>query len=145
MGKIEGVEVAGIAHQFLVGPHLREPPIDQYRDTVGPAYRVVAMRGEHDDLLLTKLSEQPEDLSFAYRIETGARLIKHQERRIVVEQTREGQPLPLTAREVGRPTESRPHDGVDAIGECIDDLYQSCQAQGVADAFPRSRLTRSSA
>src|SRR5262245_14158435 len=100
------------------------------------------MRGKHDDLLPAQRGQQRKDLALADRVETGARLIKHHQWRVVVEQAREREALPLATGEVGDPTEACAHHGIDAVRELLDDLKQAREAQRIVDALLLSRYAR---
>ena len=55
------------------------------------------MRREDDDLLVSHRQQQIEDLSFADRVQAGAGFVEDDQRRVMIEQARERQPLPLPA------------------------------------------------
>src|SRR5436853_7378887 len=93
----ERPEVPRVALQFLVRADFSDPAVDQDHDHVGLANRVVAMRREDDDLLVSHRQQQIEDLSFADRVQAGAGFVEDDQRRVMIEQARERQPLPLPA------------------------------------------------
>jgi len=74
--KKERPVLAGVLLKFLVRTNLSNVTIDQHHNRTRSTNRVVAVCGEDDDLLVSKGSQQLEDLAFAYRVEARAWLIE---------------------------------------------------------------------
>ena len=74
-----------MTRQFFVRADLRDAPINEHHDRVGLADRIVAVRGEQDDLLFGKGGQQLEDLSLAHRVQACSWFIQNDQRRIVIE------------------------------------------------------------
>src|SRR5215469_16731192 len=97
--EIQRPERAGLLLQLVMRANLGYLPIHEDHNGVGLADGVVAMGGEQDDLLVVarQRRQEREDLALTDRIQARARLVEDDEGRVVVEQSRQRQPLPLPA------------------------------------------------
>src|SRR5713101_63311 len=121
--------------QFLMCSDLRDTPIHQDHNRIGLADRIVAMCGEQDDLLTGYGGQQLEDLPLAHRVQACRRFIQDDQRRIVIEQPGQRQPLPLSPGQIADAAESRSHHSVDYIGQRFHCLPQPGQPQCLSDTL----------
>src|SRR5215472_10904949 len=139
----ERPELTRVVGQFLVCANLCDTPIEEHHDQVGLADRIVAVRGEQDDLLLGEGAQQFEDLPLPYRVQARCRFIQNDQRGIVIEKPGERQPLPLSPRQIADAAESRSYYSVYATWQGVYSLPQARQPQCLSDALllPWSTLT----
>src|SRR5262249_60036880 len=123
------IEVACVADELVVGAGLSDATVHENGDAIGAAHGVIAVGGEDDDLLFAKLGEQTEDLALADGIETGAWLVQHKQWGIVVEQTADGEALPLPTGEVSGAAEAGSDDGVESVRQAAYCFLHSGNSQ----------------
>jgi hypothetical protein len=128
-------ELPRVAGQLLVCADLRDAPIEGDHDRVGLADRIVAMGGEQDHLLFGEGRQQVEDLPLPHRVQARGGFIQDDQRRIVIEQSGQRQPLPLTPRQISHAAEPGTHHRLDTVWQRLYRLPQPRQAQHLHDAL----------
>src|ERR1700704_6605797 len=105
----------------------------QHDDAVGPLYGGEPM-GDHERC--TALHESFErllDVALRFAVEGGGRLVQDQHRRVLEERTRDGEPLPLAAREAHAVL---PDHGVESLRHFADELHRVRRLGGLNDVGP---------
>ena len=73
------------------------------------------MRGENNDLGLSKLRKKRKDRAFSLGTQTCYRLIQDHHRGILIDEPGQGQALPLSAGKIDASSKSCPDKGVDTV------------------------------
>src|SRR5205823_409559 len=76
---------------------------------------VVTMRGEDNDPGLSQLRKELKDRALSLGVQTSYRLVQNNHRSILVNESGQGQALPLSAGEIGASAKSCPDQRIDPV------------------------------
>src|SRR5919197_252113 len=98
-----------------MGSRFGDAPVHEHDNLRVSWNRVVAMCREHNDLALSQMSKELKDRALSLGIETCYRFVQDHHRRILVDEPRQGEALPLSAGEIKAPSESCADQGIDPV------------------------------
>src|SRR5947208_15143735 len=98
-------------------PHFTDAYVHEYNSLCIWWDGVVSMRREYDDswVIALRLRKQLKDRAFALGIEAGYRFVQNQDWGILVDESRQGQALPLSAGQIDSPPKSSTDQRIDAV------------------------------
>ena len=91
------------------------------------------MRDQHDRAPLEQLAHPLEETALGARVERGRRLVEDHERCVAEEGAGEGDPLPLSDREVEAARELSPQHRLVALGQGREELIRVRALRGLDD------------
>src|SRR5437588_7474397 len=92
---IQFAVVAIAGDQFIVGPKLHDAPTMKHGDAIGIAYSRYAVRNKNRGAALHHVAQMVENLVFSLGVNTGERIVQHENPRIADERACNGRALLL--------------------------------------------------
>jgi len=116
--------VTRLLHELIVVAVFDDAAVLDHDDLVGHAHGREAVRDQDHDAILRQGPEVLEDRGFGLGIHRGGRLIQHEDIGLGAhERTREGDLLPLAARQFATIVEPLAELGFVAGGKVLDELF----------------------